>query len=60
MELKEITIIKLRKNIEEQLAKVENPNKIHIDKEILDKLLFYKTKIGNKEIKIPVWSGDFL
>lgn len=53
----------LRKYIEEILIKIPEGKKVHIDKEILEILLFEKV-IVNKKTKeffnIPIWSGNFL
>lgn len=51
----------LRKKIEEQLVNVLDGQRIHLDKELLDDLIFFKGK--NKEgkvIKVPIWTGQFL
>lgn len=51
----------LRKKIEERLQSVPDGQRVHIDKELLDDLIFFKGK--NKEgmlIKVPVWTGNFL
>lgn len=54
---------KLRKYIEELLEKVPKGKRIHIDKEILETLLFEKLTIKKntqKNYKLPIWSGEFL
>lgn len=53
---------KLRKYIEEQLKNVPSGQLAHIDKEILDAILFEKVIYNEKNdyFKLPVWSGDFL
>lgn len=51
----------LRKKVEEQLLNVPDGQRVHIDKELLDDLIFFKGK--NKDgrvIKVPVWTGQFL
>lgn len=54
----------LRKIIEERLQDVPQGQRIHIDKEILEDLLFdvLSFNSGDKiyKIKKPIWSGDFL
>lgn len=54
----------LRKIIEERLQDVPQGQRIHIDKKILEELLFdiLSFNLGNKlyKMKKPVWSGDFL
>lgn len=53
----------LRKLIEEELKKVPNGYRIHLDKELLEDLLF-ETTIYDREkgyvLKLPIWTGEFL
>ena len=53
----------LRAKIVEQLQSVPNGQRVHIDKELLEELLF-ETIVYNKEtgatVKLPFWSGQFL
>ncbi len=53
----------LRAKIVEQLQNVPNGQRVHIDKELLEELLF-ETIVYNKEtgatVKLPFWSGQFL
>ncbi len=53
----------LRAKIVEQLQSVPNGQRVHIDKELLEELLF-ETIVYNKKIratvKLPFWSGQFL
>lgn len=65
MVLNEEGIVKVRKHVEEKLLKVPDGTRIHIDKNMLEKLLFEKVEAVSKEgeiviFKVPVWSGDFL
>lgn len=53
----------LRKKIEEQLQNVPEGQRVHLDKELLEELLFETityNKNTNEKLKLPVWSGDFL
>lgn len=57
----------LRRQIEEILINVPNGHKIHLEKDLLEELLFEKEILcstDNEEIgaisKLPVWSGTFL
>mgnify|MGYP003308743673 CR=1 FL=1 len=51
----------LRKKVEEQLVNVPEGQRVHIDKELLDDLIFFKGKNKDgKVIKVPVWTGEFL
>ena len=63
MKLNEEGKNKLRRLIEEQLVNVPDGQRIHLDKEILEELLFetivYKKETG-ESLKLPVWSGNFL
>ena len=65
MQLKDESKISLRKKVEEQLKKVPEGQKIHIDKTLLEELLF-DVAVPQKEsqyqinAKIPIWSGEFL
>lgn len=63
MKLNEEEKNKLRRLIEEQLVNVPDGKRIHLDKEILEELLFetivYKKETG-EFLKLPVWSGSFL
>lgn len=53
----------LRKVIEEKLAQVPYGQRVHLDKEVLEQLLFdeivYNKNTG-ATVKLPIWSGDFL
>lgn len=53
----------LRKYIEEILTKIPEGKKVHIDKEILEILLFEKVTVNKKTkefFNLPIWSGNFL
>lgn len=53
----------LRKNILEQLKNVPEGSRIHLDKNLLEDLLFEKVVIVESKgltVKLPVWSGEFL
>lgn len=52
----------LRKQIEELLKNVPNGQKIHLDKDLLEELLFEKELLSDNRLigKVPVWSGQFL
>lgn len=53
----------LKKILEEKLKEVPNNERIYIDKEILEELLFETVVLDeetNMIIKCPNWSGDFL
>lgn len=53
----------LRKKIEEQLQNIPEGQRVHLDKELLEELLFETityNKNTNEKLKLPVWSGDFL
>lgn len=53
----------IRKLIEEKIKDVPNGKRIHLDKEILEDLLFDEmvyNKESNGKLKLPKWSGDFL
>ena len=61
MKLNESAKKELRANIEEQLKQVPDGQRVHLDKELLEDLIFFKGK--NKDgrvIKVPVWTGHFL
>ena len=63
MQLKKEGKNELRKFIEEQLKNVPVGQKAHIDKELLEELLFEKIVYNDETkeyFKLPVWSGDFL
>ena len=53
----------LRKSIEQELERVPDGVKVHLDKSLLESLLFLKV-CTNKEkgyyAKLPIWSGPFL
>lgn len=63
MELNNEAKVKLRSEILEQLQNVQNGQRVHIDKDLLEELLF-ETIVCNKETgevaKLPIWSGPFL
>lgn len=53
----------LRKKIIEQLKNVPDGQRVHLDKELLESLLFQTityNKNTNEKLKLPIWSGDFL
>lgn len=53
----------LRKKIIEQLEKVPDGQRVQLDKDILNNLLFETVTIDkekNIQVKLPVWSGTFL
>jgi len=53
----------LRSKIEEQLSHVPKGMRIHLDKNILEYLLFEVITIDKEKgiiVKLPVWSGEFL
>jgi len=53
----------LRKKIVEQLKNVPDGQRVHLDKELLESLLFQTiiyNKNTNEKLKLPIWSGDFL
>ena len=62
MQLNETAKNELRKLIEEKVAQIPDGERIHLDKDLLDSLLFYKLYLqkSKETIKIPIWSGDFL
>lgn len=53
----------IRKEIEHQLKNVPEGQRVHLDKDLLEDLLFekiiYKKEAG-KFFKLPIWYGDFL
>ena len=58
-----IDIKEAKKILEEKLKNVPNNQRIHIDKEILEKLLFETIVLDEENniiMKYPIWSGDFL
>ena len=53
----------LREKIIEQLKNVPDGQRVHLDKELLESLLFQTityNKNTNEKLKLPIWSGDFL
>ncbi len=50
----------LRTQIEEQLKRVPDGQRIHLDKELLEELLFETISDDNVIVKLPFWSGKFL
>lgn len=55
--------VKFRRLIENELEAVPEGQRIHIDEEILEELLFDVISFGSNSIppiKVPVWSGEFL
>lgn len=51
----------LRASIEEQLKQVPDGQRVHLDKELLEDLIFFKGKSKNGTIiKVPIWTGHFL
>ena len=54
-------IMELRKNLPEMLKSVPEGEKIELDKDLLDDLIFFKGKTQDgKDIKCPIWTGKFL
>ncbi len=53
---------KSRKELEEKLKEVPEGERIHIEKEKLDSLIFEQYLIEDENImcKFPIWTGDFL
>ncbi len=63
MELNNSRKEELRKNILEQLKNVPEGEKIHLDKKLLEDLLFEEIVVVESKgltAKLPVWSGEFL
>lgn len=61
MKLNEQSKNELRKEIEEAVKRVPEGQRIHLDKELLDELIFFKYKDENGlQVKFPVWTGEFL
>lgn len=53
----------LRAKIEEQLQRVPEGKRVHLDKELLENLLFETityNKNTNEKLKLPIWTGEFL
>ena len=51
----------LRKEIYEKAKKVPEGQRIEIDNDILEELIFFKAKmLDGTTFKIPIWTGDFL
>ena len=53
----------LRTQIEEQLKSVPDGQKVHLDKDLLENLLFETityNKFTNEQLKLPIWAGEFL
>lgn len=50
----------IRAQVEEQLKNVPDGQRIHLDKELLEQLLFETITLDNITIKIPFWFGTFL
>lgn len=63
MKLNNQSIEDLRVIIKQELKNVSNEERIHLDKELLEKLLFdeivYNKNTG-ATLKLPIWSGEFL
>lgn len=56
-----IKIIKqLRQMIEEKIKKVPQGKRLYINKDLLEKLIFEQETNNRKNVKIPVWTGEFL
>lgn len=63
MQLSKVAKDELRKKIEEELKDVPERQRIQLDKDILEYLLFEEiilNKEKNIKVKLPVWSGEFL
>jgi len=55
--------IELQKTIEEQLKNVPDGQRISLDNELLEELLFDKYVIDEEKgviVKLPIWSGEVL
>ena len=53
----------LRKEIIEQLKKVPNGQRVQLDKDLLEDLLFEVVTLDKEKdikVKLPIWSGEFL
>ena len=61
MRLNEGSKRELRANIEAQLQQVPDGQRVHLDKELLEDLIFFsgRNKAGTV-IKVPIWTGSFL
>ena len=54
-------IMKLRKRLPNLLKYVPEGKKVKIEKDLLDDLIFFKGKTQDgKDIKYPIWTGEFL
>lgn len=51
---------KLRREIIETIKNVPEGQRVKIEKSVLENLLFETVAIDEGQIKLPVWSGDFL
>lgn len=51
---------KLRSEIIEKLKNVPEGQRIKVEKTVLENLLFETVAIDDGQLKLPVWSGDFL
>jgi hypothetical protein len=61
MKLNEHSKNELRKEIEEAVKRVPDGQRIHLDKELLDDLIFFKIKDKKGvTVKFPIWTGEFL
>ena len=63
MQLNKQSKNELRKRIVEQLKEVPKGQKIKLDKELLEYLLFEVItldKTTDTKVKLPIWSGEFL
>lgn len=63
MQLSKVAKDVLRKRIEEQLKDVPEGQRIQLDKDLLEDLLFEVVTVNKEKdikVKLPVWSGEFL
>ncbi len=63
MKLNEKSKNEIREEIVRQLKNVPEGRRVHLDKELLESLLFQSVtynKEKNEKLKLPVWFGDFL
>ena len=63
MKLKQEDKEELRLQIQGRLTNIENGDKVHIKKDLLESLLFEVVTVDKEKkvvVKLPVWSGEFL
>lgn len=61
MEFTEKRKQELRKSLEQHLKSVKEGKRIHLDKRVLEQLMFFCDKeIGVNRPKYIIWRGDFL